>query len=135
MKQRLRALALLTPAPFILTGCSESIQNAGYNTLLGMGMAFLVLIIIAVVIVCRIIYLKYNDVYNEDLLKEFIPEKLRPKKAKKVETETPEAVNGFLKISNTRSIRPEFSNAAAEADRHRGVNRKNENGNSDPSNK
>ena len=94
-----------------------------------------IIIIIAVVIVCRIIYLKYNDVYNEDLLKEFIPEKLRPKKAKKVETETPEAVNGFLKISNTRSIRPEFSNAAAEVDRHRGVNRKNENGNSDPSNK
>ena len=93
-----------------------------------------IIILIAVVIVCRIIYLKYNDVYNEDLLKEFIPEKIRPKKAKKVEPEAPEAVNGFLKISNTRSIRPEFSNAAADADRHRGVNRKNENGNSNHSN-
>lgn len=41
---------LTLTAILLLTGCSEEIVNAGYNTLLGMGMAFLVLIIISLVI-------------------------------------------------------------------------------------
>ena len=41
---------LMVCMPFLLTGCSEEIRNAGYNTLLGMGMAFFVLALISVVI-------------------------------------------------------------------------------------
>ena len=49
MKYRWQYPVVLSAAA-TLTGCSEDIVNAGYNTLLGMGMAFFVLIIISLVI-------------------------------------------------------------------------------------
>lgn len=72
------------------------------------------IILLAILIVGRLIYLKIKGTYNEDLLKEFIPFK-----KKKSEDENPEAqaVNGFLQKSNTQAVRPVYSNAAYEASR------------------
>ncbi|MBQ4416049.1 MAG: OadG family protein [Butyrivibrio sp.] len=50
MRRNAKTLLTGVPAILLLTGCDESIVNAGYNTLLGMGMAFAVLIIISLVI-------------------------------------------------------------------------------------
>ena len=50
MRRNANILLTGVPAILLLTGCDESIVNAGYNTLLGMGMAFAVLIIISLVI-------------------------------------------------------------------------------------
>ncbi|MBR0171395.1 MAG: OadG family protein, partial [Lachnospiraceae bacterium] len=50
MRRNAKKLLTGVPAILLLTGCDESIVNAGYNTLLGMGMAFAVLIIISLVI-------------------------------------------------------------------------------------
>ena len=85
------------------------------------GIAKYVLIITAVLIVGRLVYLKAIGTYNEDLLKEFIP--FRKKKAAD-DTPAPQAVNGYLQKSNTASVRPMYSNAASEATRSRGVNHK-----------
>ena len=79
------------------------------------------MIITAVLIVGRLIYLKAIGTYNEDLLKEFIP--FRKKKADD-DMPAPQAVNGYLQKSNTASVRPMYSNAASEATRNRGVNHK-----------
>ena len=84
------------------------------------GIAKYVLIITAVLIVGRLIYLKAIGTYNEDLLKEFIP--FRKKKAD--DMPAPQAVNGYLQKSNTAAVRPVYSNAASEATRNRGVNHK-----------
>ena len=85
------------------------------------GIAKYVLIISAVLIVGRLIYLKAIGTYNEDLLKEFIP--FRKKKADD-DMPAPQAVNGYLQKSNTAAVRPVYSNAASEATRNRGVNHK-----------
>ena len=50
MRQNARRVLIAAPLLLLLTGCDEKIVNAGYNTLLGMGMAFTVLIIISLVI-------------------------------------------------------------------------------------
>ena len=50
MRQNGKKVLIAAPLVLLLTGCDESIVNAGYNTLLGMGMAFTVLIIISLVI-------------------------------------------------------------------------------------
>lgn len=50
MRQSVKKVLIAAPLVLLLTGCDQSIVNAGYNTLLGMGMAFFVLIIISVVI-------------------------------------------------------------------------------------
>lgn len=50
MRQNVKRVLTGLPAVLLLTGCDEQIVNAGYNTLLGMGMAFFVLIIISLVI-------------------------------------------------------------------------------------
>ena len=50
MRQNAKKVLIAAPLVLLLTGCDESIVNAGYNTLLGMGMAFTVLIIISLVI-------------------------------------------------------------------------------------
>ena len=50
MRQNAKKVLIAAPALLLLTGCDEKIVNAGYNTLLGMGMAFTVLIIISLVI-------------------------------------------------------------------------------------
>lgn len=86
------------------------------------GIAKYVLIITAVLIVGRLVYLKAIGTYNEDLLKEFIP--FRKKKAADDDMPAPQAVNGYLQKSNTASVRPVYSNAASEATRSRGVNHK-----------
>jgi len=83
------------------------------------------LIILAVLIIARIVILKINGVYNEDLLKEFLPFGKKKKEEEKVE-DAPQAVNGYLQKSNTAYIRPMYSNAASEAKRTRGVNHKND---------
>ena len=78
-------------------------------------------IILVVFAVGRLIYLKINGTYNEDLLKEIIP--FRKKKTSDNEAIS-QAVNGYLQKSNTASVRPVYSNAASEATRSRGVNHK-----------
>ena len=50
MKNRIQKVFILAAAVLLLTACSEEVVNAGYNTLLGMGMAFAVLIVISLVI-------------------------------------------------------------------------------------
>ena len=50
MRQNAKKVLIAAPLVLLLTGCDETIVNAGYNTLLGMGMAFTVLIIISLVI-------------------------------------------------------------------------------------
>ena len=50
MKRNAKTVLSAAPVLLLLTGCDESIVNAGYNTLLGMGMAFAVLTIISLVI-------------------------------------------------------------------------------------
>nr|MCR5618035.1 hypothetical protein [Clostridiales bacterium] len=89
------------------------------------GIAKYLLIILAVLIIARIVILKINGVYNEDLLKEFLPFGKKKKEEEKVE-DAPQAVNGYLQKSNTAYIRPMYSNAASEAKRTRGVNHKND---------
>lgn len=50
-KKRIGAILLATGFSLLLTGCNQQdIINAGYNTLLGMGMAFALLILISLVI-------------------------------------------------------------------------------------
>lgn len=84
------------------------------------GITKFVLILAVVLIVVRLIVLKVNGTYNEDLLKEFIPRKKKPE-----DTTPPNAVNGYLQKSNTASVRPMYSNApSSDTPRNRGVNHK-----------
>ena len=72
-----------------------------------------VAIILIVIVVVRIVILKVKGVYNEDLLKEFIPAAIRPDflSDKPAEEEVPiESHKGFLQKSNTESVRPVYSN-------------------------
>jgi hypothetical protein len=77
------------------------------------------------VIVLRYRKLASQDMYMDEIIYEFIPgrvignivDKIRPPKqsgaAPVPEEEKPKVVNGYLQTSNTRVIRPEFSNVAA----------------------
>lgn len=80
-----------------------------------LGLLKYLIIILAVLIVGRLIYLKLKGTYNEDLLKEFIPFK----KKKTEDNPEAQAVNGFLQKSNTQAVRPVYSNAAYEASRNK----------------
>lgn len=82
-----------------------------------------VAIILVVVVIVRIVILKVKGVYNEDLLKEFIPVALRPEflRDKPDEEEVPvESHKGFLQKSNTESVRPVYSNTFKAAPRPEG---------------
>ncbi len=82
-----------------------------------------VVIILVVVVIVRIVILKVKGVYNEDLLKEFIPAALRPEflRDKPDEEEVPvESHKGFLQKSNTESVRPVYSNTFKAAPRPEG---------------
>lgn len=79
-----------------------------------------VAIILVVLIIVRLVLLKIKGVYNEDLLKEFIPQAIRPDflSDKPVEEEKPiESHTGFLQKSNTESVRPVYSNTFKAAPR------------------
>lgn len=78
------------------------------------------LILLVILVLVRLIVLKANGTYNEDLLKEFIPRKKKPDASTDVN-----AVNGFIQKSNTASVRPVYSNApSSDTPRKRGVNHK-----------
>ncbi|MCR5804219.1 MAG: hypothetical protein K6G47_08140 [Clostridia bacterium] len=82
-----------------------------------------VVIILVVIVIVRIVILKVKGVYNEDLLKEFIPAAIRPDflRDKPVEEEAPiESHKGFLQKSNTESVRPVYSNTFKAAPRPEG---------------
>ena len=66
MRQNARKVLIAAPLLLLLTGCDEKIVNAGYNTLLGMGMAFTVLIIISLVISVLSILSKAPDARKKD---------------------------------------------------------------------
>ena len=91
----------------------------------------------------RYVQLKKQEFYGSELAMEFIPgrvignlvDKIRPSKVSNTAPvtaveEKPKVINGYLQTSNTRSIRPEFSNAAALAKLEQ--NRKPENSNTIP---
>ena len=82
--------------------------------------------IATLVIALRYRKLAAQDLYMDEIIYEFIPgrvigkiaDKIRPPKetapaAPVEEEEKPKVINGYLQTSNTRVIRPEFSNAAA----------------------
>ena len=84
----------------------------------------LIICILVVAVVLRYRKLAAQDMYMDEIIYEFIPgrvigniaDKIRPPKAAPVpeqEEEKPKVVNGYLQTSNTRVIRPEFSNVAA----------------------
>ena len=80
-------------------------------------------IILVVVVLVRIVILKIKGVYNEDLLKEFIPLAIRPEflRDKPEEEEPPvESHKGFLQKSNTESVRPVYSNTFKEVPKPEG---------------
>ena len=87
-------------------------EGPGAGTII-LGLLKYLIIILAVLIVGRLIYLKIKGTYNEDLLKEFIPFKQK----KTEDNPEAQAVNGFLQKSNTQAVRPVYSNAAYEASR------------------
>ena len=66
MRQNARRVLIAAPLLLLLTGCDEKIVNAGYNTLLGMGMAFTVLIIISLVISVLSVMSKGPDAKKKD---------------------------------------------------------------------
>ena len=88
------------------------------------GIVKFLLIILVIAVIARIVVLKMNGTYNEDLLKEFIPGK---KKEDPFVAEVPDTKNGYLQKSNLTAVRPMYSNAASESPRTRGVNKQDEN--------
>ena len=119
MRQRLRALALIMPAPLLLTGCSESIQNAGYNTLLGMGMAFTVLIIIAIVI--RILPIMTGAIENRGSNNEKIAEQAINKTVEQIEKKEEAVIQTKVDESDEIAAVIAAAVAAYEADTGLGV--------------
>lgn len=77
-----------------------------------LGVIKFVLILAVIAIIARILVLKANGTYNEDLLKEFIP-----RKKKDPVVEQANAVNGYLQKSNTAAVRPMYSNAPTRPSR------------------
>ncbi len=86
-----------------------------------------ILLVAAVVIASALRYRKLaaQDLYMDEIIYEFIPgrvignivDKVRGTKTADitpvVEEDKPKVINGYLQTSNTRTIRPEFSNVAA----------------------
>ena len=82
-----------------------------------------ILILLVVIVIVRLVVLKVKGVYNEDLLKEFLPQAIRPEflRDKQVEEEVPlESHKGFLQKSNTESVRPVYSNTFKAAPKPQG---------------
>ncbi len=88
----------------------------------------LILAVLLVITGFRYVQLKRRDLSGGELAMEFIPgrvigriaDKIRPPKTvdpapAETSEEKPKVINGYLQTSNTRTIRPEFSNAAALA--------------------